>query len=355
MSEGPREGSAPARAGRVTIVDVAHRAGVSKSTVSLVLSSSPLVADTTRERVNEAMDALGYVYHRGAASLRASSSDFVGMIRGDLTNPFFAELAVGIEEALYRRGFTPILANTNEDPERQAQVLRAMREHNVAGVIMSPARGVDAWTVAKQWPAHLPAVITMRRLIGSPLPYIGPDNRRGERIAVEHLLKLGHRRIAFLGGDARMTTQQERVAGWRDALGGWGLAVDESLLFEAPPTSEGGRQSVERALALAPPPTAFACYNDIVAMGATRELGRRGFVVGRDAAVVGFDDIAAADYNAPPLTTISADTRELGARCAESLLGLIKGEDPAGLSYAGDSRLVVRESCGARWQTRRAS
>lgn len=355
MSEGPREGSGPARAGQVTIVDVARHAGVSKSTVSLVLSTSPLVADATRGRVKDAMDALGYVYHRGAASLRASSSDFVGMIMGDLTNPFFAELAVGIEDALYRRGFTPILANTNEDSERQAQVLRSMREHHVAGVIMSPARGVDASTVARQWPSPLPAVITMRRLIGSPLPYIGPDNKKGERSAVEHLLKLGHRRIAFLGGDAEMTTQQERVAGWREALGHWGLAVDETLVFEAPPTSEGGRIAVARALDLTPAPTAFACYNDIVAMGATRELGLRGLVVGRDVAVVGFDDIAAADYNSPPLTTVSADTRDLGARCAESLLDLIRGEDPAGLSYAGNTRLVVRESCGAKNQTRRAS
>ncbi len=211
----------------MTIVDVARHAGVSKSTVSLVLSGSELVAEPTRERVTRAMRALGYVYHRGAASLRAASSDFVGMVISDLTNPFFAELAVGIEDALYKLGFTPILANTNENPERQAQVLRSLREHNVAGIIMSPARGTDAWTLAQQWPQAIPAVITMRRMIGSPLPYVGPDNRKGARDAVEHLLRLGHRRIAFLGGDGRMTTQQERVGGWRDALNGWGLAADE--------------------------------------------------------------------------------------------------------------------------------
>ena len=135
------------RPGRVTIVDVARNAGVSKSTVSLVLSGSPLVAEATRERVTRAMRTLGYVYHRGAASLRAASSDFVGMVINDLTNPFFAELAVGIEDALYKLGFTPILANTNENPERQAQVLRSLREHGVAGIIISPARGTDGWTL----------------------------------------------------------------------------------------------------------------------------------------------------------------------------------------------------------------
>ncbi len=140
MPSAPRGDSAD-RVGRVTIVDVARRAGVSKSTVSLVLSGSELVAEATKLRVNEAMGALGYVYHRGAASLRAASSDLVGMVMGDLSNPFFAELTAGIEDALFQRGFTPILANTSEDTTRQAQVLRAMREHNVAGIIMSPARG----------------------------------------------------------------------------------------------------------------------------------------------------------------------------------------------------------------------
>lgn len=343
------------RGGRVTIVDVARRAGVSKSTVSLVLSGSELVAEKTRERVNKAMQALGYVYHRGAASLRAASSDFVGMVMGDLTNPFFAELAVGIEDALYHLGFTPILANSNEDPARQAQVLRSLREHNVAGLIMSPARGCDAWTLAQQWPATIPAVITMRRMIGSPLPYIGPDNRKGAREAVEHLIRLGHRRIGFIGADATMSTQQERVSGWRDALSGEGLVADESLIIESAPTRLGGREAIAAALALPKPPTAVMCYNDIVAMGATRELRARGITPGRDFAVVGFDDIAEAEHNAPPLTTVNADTREMGRRCAESLLGLIRHEDPAGLSYAGEARLVVRESCGAPYKTRKAS
>jgi LacI family transcriptional regulator len=347
-----RRGDAAVRVGRVTIIDVARRAGVSKSTVSLVLSGSELVAEATKARVNEAMQALGYVYHRGAASLRGASSDLVGMIMGDLNNPFFAELTAGIEDALFQRGFTPILANTSEDTARQAQVLRAMREHNVAGIIMSPARGTDTWTLAQQWPSHIPAVITMRRMIGSSLPYIGPDNQKGERAAVEHLLKLGHRRIAFIGGHENMTTQRERVAGWRAALNGWGLAADESLIFEVPPRRDGGRIAIERAFDSPQPPTAFACYNDVVAMGATRALALRGIVVGRDIAVVGFDDIADAEHNAPPLTTVSADTREMGMRCAEGLLGLIRREDPASLSFAGDARLIVRESCGAKFQGR---
>lgn len=343
------------RPGRVTIVDVARQADVSKSTVSLVLSGSGAVAPKTRARVRSAMEALGYVYHRGAASLRAASSDLVGLVISDLTNPFFAELATGIEDALYRFGFTPILANTNEDPERQAQVLRSLREHHVAGIIISPARGVDAWTLAREWPESMPAVVTTRRLVGSPLPFVGPDNARGTRLAVEHLLRLGHRRIAFLGGDRSMITQQERSGGWRDALNAAGLAADAGLVVEAQPTRAGGRIALANALALPRPPTAALCYNDMVAIGAARELSVRGLVPGRDFAIVGFDDIAEAEYNAPPLTTVSADTGEMGRRCAASLLGLIRREDPAGLSFAGEPRLIVRESCGANLKHRMAS
>ncbi len=355
MSKSADNDKLGARQGRVTIVDVARSAGVSKSTVSLVLCNSSLVAEATRERVARAMKALGYVYHRGAASLRAASSDLVGMVISDLTNPFFAELAVGIEDALYKLNFTPILANTNENPERQAQVLRSLREHNVAGIIICPARGTDAWTFAQQWPKSIPAVITTRRMTGSPLPYVGPDNRKGAREAVEHLLRLGHRRVGFIGGDGSMTTQRDRAAGWRDALNAAGHAADEALIFESPPTRDGGRQAIERALALPHPPSAVVCYNDIVAMGATHALSERGLLAGRDMAIVGFDDIAEAAHNAPPLTTVSADTREMGLRCAESLLGLIRGDDPTGLSFAGATRLVVRESCGAGRRDRRAS
>jgi LacI family transcriptional regulator, galactose operon repressor len=338
-----------------TMIDIARAAGVSKSTVSLVLKGSDLVKADTRARVETAIDRLGYVYNRGAANLRASSSSFVGMVISDLTNPFFAELAVGIESALYALGFVPILANTNEDVERQAYVLRSLREHSVAGIIMSPARGTNAWTLANQLPPTMPTIITMRRIAGGPFPYIGPDNRAGSREAVAHLLRLGHRRVAYLGGDEKITTQQERAAGWQDALAAAGIPYEEGLMFPAPPTRAGGRDALERALSSPRPPTAVFCYNDIVAMGATRALSMRGMTPGRDMAVVGFDDIAEAEHNAPPLTTVNGDTRELGARCADSLIRLIRGEDPAGLSFAGRARLIVRESCGAPRFERKAS
>jgi LacI family transcriptional regulator len=343
----PRTGS-----GRpVTIVDIARAAGVSKSTVSLVLKGSSLVKAETRQSVEQVIQQFGYVYNRGAANLRTARSHFVGMVISDLTNPFFAELAVGIEDGLYKLGFVPILANTNEDPERQAQVLRSMREHGVAGIVMSPARGTDAKALEALSAGSMPMVITMRRILGAPVPYVGPDNFSGARRAVEHLVGLGHRRIGFVGGDATMTTQQERIGGWRDALAKAGLPSHDTLVFETAPTRDGGKAGLVAALAARTPPTAVLCYNDIVAMGVTRGLAQHGLKPGVDMAVIGFDDIAEAEHNAPPLTTINAETRELGARAAQSLLGVIDGQDPATMSYIGASRLVVRESCGAAYRS----
>ena len=335
----------PVRA--TTIVDIARAAGVSKSTVSLVLKESPLVKSETRDRVERSIEQLGYVYNRSAASLRTAKSRFVGMVISDLMNPFFTELAVGIEDGLHNLGLVPILANTNEDRDRQGRVLQSLREHGVAGIIMSPARGTDVWSLSEVMSRSIPLVLTMRRIEGSTLPYIGPDNRTGSQRSVEHLIGLGHRSIAFIGGDASMTTQRERVSGYRDALIAAGLPYDEALVFDSMPNRAGGAEAIAKALVSPLRPTAAVSYNDIVAMGATRALGLRGVRVGIDFAVVGFDDIVEAEHNAPPLTTVNADTRIMGARAARSLLGLIDGADPDSMSYIGETRLVVRESCGA--------
>ena len=155
------------------------------------------------------------------------------MVISDLMNPFFTELSVGIEDALYKLGYIPILANTNEDRDRQAEVLQSLREHGVAGIIMSPARGTDALSLSEFSPRSIPMVLTMRRVDGSPLPYVGPDNVTGSLPGRRASDRLGHRRIAFLGGDGSMTTQKERLAGYRDALQAAGLPFDDGLVFEA--------------------------------------------------------------------------------------------------------------------------
>src|SRR5919112_1056761 len=211
---------------RTTIVDIAQKAGVSKSTVSLVVSGSPLVRAETRVRVEAAMDELGYVYNRGAASLRKSRSNIVGMVINDLMNPFFAELAVGIERALQGSDYIPFMANTGENPVRQAQVFRSMREHGATGIIVCPAIGTDVDALQEMTSAGVPVVLAMRRVPGAEVSAVVPDNRAGGARAAEHLLRLGHRRFAFLGGFSRMSAFRERSKGFLDAVERAGMATE---------------------------------------------------------------------------------------------------------------------------------
>ena len=332
---------------RVTIIDIAKRAEVSKSTVSLVISGSPLVKAETRRRVRAAIDELGYVYNRGAANLRSARSDLIGMVINDLTNPFFAELAVGIEGALHGSDYIPVVANTGENLVRQAQVFRTMREHNAAGVILCPAGGTDAAALAEIAAVGIPIVLAMRRVPGAQVSLVAPNNRDGAMRAVEHLVRLGHRRLVFLGGVASMSAFGERAGGFAEGLERAGLALEPDSLIEAPPTKAGGAAAIARALALPRQPTAALCFNDIVAIGAVHGLSRHGLKAGEGFAVIGFDDIAEAAQMAPPLTTVAVDAGGLGERAARMLLRQIDSGAPRVETYIGEARLIVRESCGA--------
>src|SRR3954465_16079546 len=166
---------------RVTVIDIAKAAGVSKSTVSLVLQGSPLVRPETRGRIVEAMSRLGYVYNRGAANLRRNLTDVVGMVINDMTNPFFAELAVGIERGLHSAGFVPFLANTGESPARQAQVMKTMREHGACGFILCPSIGTNSDFIQEVESWKLPVLTVMRRLPGTQIKSVTPDNTAGAR------------------------------------------------------------------------------------------------------------------------------------------------------------------------------
>ena len=343
----------PGGRSRVTIIDVAEAAGVSKSTVSLVLQGSPLVRPATQEKVRATIRGLGYVYNRGAANLRRATSNVVGMLINDLTNPFYAELAVGIERVFQSAGYVPLIANTAESVIRQAEVLKSIREQGVAGLIISAARGTPAAAIRDFTQAGIPVVLVMRGVAGARAAAVVPDNRRGAREAVEHLANLGHRRIAFAGGFTDTLVHEERIAGYRDALAAAGLPADEALVIEVPPNRDGGIAAVPRCLALADPPTAVMCFNDAVGFGVCLGLKQRGLEPGRDVAVVGFDDIAEARHATPALTTVAVDSFGLGARAAQLMLRLIQRGEPSAETDIGAVHLVVRDSCGARRQSRR--
>ncbi|WP_168880046.1 LacI family DNA-binding transcriptional regulator [Rhizobium sp. P28RR-XV] len=335
--------------GRVTVIDIAKAAGVSKSTVSLVLQGSPLVNDGTRAKVNAVMRELGYVYNRGAANLRqsGSKSKIIGVVVNDLTNGFFAELAVGVDMVVQSAGFVQFLSNTSENLDRQREVIASMREHGISGLILSPARATEAADLKPLIAAGIPVVVAVRNVPGAKASSVVSDNREGVVVGVEHLVSLGHRRIAFLGGFRDTAVFDERLAGYRAATAACGLDADEDLIVDSPPSRAGGAEAIERALSIGNRPTAAVCFNDAVAFGVCDGLRARKLEPGRDFAVVGFDDVIEAKTAVPALTTISVDPQGIGRRAAQLLLKQISAGKAEAEAIVSSVRLVVRETCGA--------
>ncbi len=332
--------------GKATILDIAREAGVSKSTVSLVLQGSSAIRPETAARVRKAIERVGYVYNRGAANLRRARTNFVGMVINDLTNPFFAELAVGMERVFQSAGIVPFIANTAENPVRQEEVLRSLMEQGVAGLIASPAHGTPSDAFSKFRAAGIPVVFAMRRLADSRIPVVAPDNRRGARMATEHLIARGHSRIAFLGGFPDMVVCQDRLGGYCEALAAAGLPQDDLLVSFGDTNRRGGIAALEAVIGQVGPPTAAVCFNDAVAFGAMIALRKRGLEPGRDFAVVGFDDVTEAQHYVPALTSVAVDTPWLGERAAHTVLNMIRNGSTRAEDHIGAINLVVRESCG---------
>lgn len=310
---------------RVTLNDIAHACGVSRATVSLVLRGSPLVHPDTRGRVEAEMRRQGYVYNRAAANLRQRVSSAVALVINDLSNPFFAEFAAGVDEALGAKGYVTLLGSGNESPARQRQVLGSLMEHQPAGIILSPAENSTAADVELAIGPHMPLLVFNRELAGAAdtaldYDFLGLDNRAGARLATERLLALGHRHIAFYGGHAGSSSCRERRLGYQQALREGGIEPDPGWMIETAPTRLEGNAHVHALFAQAQAPSAAVCYNDAVALGLMQGLVRAGRRPGVDFAVTGFDDIPEAAVGIPPLTTVSTAPRERGRQAAELLL-----------------------------------
>jgi len=308
---------------RPTIIDVASRAGVSKSTVSLVLQNSPLVRTETRADVRRAMADLGYVYNRSAAQLRQSNTGLIGLVINDLRNPFFTEFATSVQMALSAKGFATVLANTDEDPALQAQVVSAMLEHGVAALILSPAYGAVDATFDAIARANVPTMQVLRRAVPdvARFPFSVPDYLTGSQMATDHLLAAGVRRIAFLGGLAGREVTQQRMSGYLAALARVGM---EPLHLPGRPTRAFGREAALHLTAEHPDVDAVLCFSDLVALGLLSGCAQTGRRLGVDLKVVGFDDIEECAQVWPGLTSVRCDIAGFGRGVAETVLGWLE-------------------------------
>jgi LacI family transcriptional regulator len=293
------------------------------------------------------MDSLGYVYDRAAANLRTRSTSTVGLVVCEITNPFYAELTAGIDDALDRAGWVAFLANTAESPIRQDRFIARMREQRVDGLLLTPAEGSDPDLIDRIQHAGIPVVQMLRRLGMKNSDRVSANFRLGMTLAAEHLIRLGHRRIAFVGGGRRASPARDRAAGYRETLARYGLPIGP--IVNCLPTREEGARAIDQLLqGRGSDPTAVVCYNDICAFGVMLGLADRGLIAGRDCAVIGFDDIAEAALYRPALTTIAIDARRIGEEAASLLLRRIKMPKGPPESIILPPKLIIRASCGGK-------
>ncbi|UMP00111.1 LacI family DNA-binding transcriptional regulator [Amycolatopsis sp. EV170708-02-1] len=328
---------------RVTLRDVAARAGVSRATASLVLRGTGRVSDETRQRVMDTMAELGYVYDRVAASLRTQRAPFVGVVITNITNPFFGELFKGLEAALLESGFMPLVASTSDDPKRQDEVLTMLREHQVAGLAVVPATGSDSVLLDRLTTWGIGHILMTRYLKDGHATYIGADDVRGGQLAGEHLVGHGCRKLAYIGGPVTMVSRHDRLTGLRQAAADAGLHEADVIDLPGETSGPGGLSLGRRLLELDELPDGILCHSDNVAFGLSRALHDQGMA---DLPVIGYDNISSAALWQPPLTTVDTHAHALGRQAAEILLQRM--ELPAAPSVVTwtQPELVVRRSCG---------
>jgi LacI family transcriptional regulator len=303
------------------------------------------VAESTRIKVRGTLEELGYVYNRSAASMRAARSKTVGLLIPGLSNPFFAELAAGVDQILDEAGLALFLSDSNESVAKQERAILRMREHGADGIIVCPAVGTPKDLISRLNAWKFPIVQALRHV--SPQgDYVSADYEIGMDRATEHLIRLGHRRIAFVGGEHMHSAYRERRNGFVACMHRHGLSADR--IVKTPLTRQAGMDAIAMLLEQDEPATAVFCFNDVVAFGILLGLSDRGLKAGADLAVVGFDDVMEASLSRPLLTTVATMPNQIGRDAARLLVRRIADPHGPPEQVILPTRLVVRESCGAQ-------
>lgn len=328
---------------------VAHEAGVSPATVSRVLNNSANVSADTRARVEKAIRILRYQPNRVARRLRTQdrSSKLIGLVVPDIQNPFYVEVVRGVEDRAYANHYAVLMCNFAQDEAKERLYLDIMRSESVDGLIVAPAHQRDR-KVVDLARSGLPIVCVDRGLKGVDVDVVVVDNRRGAREAVEHLLEIGHRRIAYVAGLPQIPSTMERLEGYEDALAARGIEKDEALVRYGDSKHESGRRLTRELLDLADPPSALFTGNNLITLGALETIHGRGLRIPEDVAIVGFDDMYWSISLNPPLTAVAQPGHEIGRRAADMLFERIAEPDRPCAKVVLKTTLMVRRSCGAK-------
>ncbi|WP_190823579.1 LacI family DNA-binding transcriptional regulator [Saccharopolyspora pogona] len=336
----------PQQRARLRLIDVAERAGVSIAAASRALSGSAGVSDAIAERVREVAAQMGYVANVHARTLAGGASTSVGLLVHEIGDPYFTEIASGVLRVGAQQGLTVQICHTGRDPENELVQVRTLIANRVRAIIIAGSGFVDARTQAAvkqdlqafQETGGRVAVIG-RHHFGTDA--VLPDNTAGGRSITEHVLSLGHRRIAFVAGPRILTTVADRLAGAAQALEAAGLPIEDIPVIEEAFTRDGGTQAMQRVLDDHPDVTAVIALNDDMAIGVLAALRARGMAVPKDISVAGFDDVAVAEHLSPALTTVRLPMAEMGE---QALLLALKQPSARPRRRTTTHSLVVRES-----------
>lgn len=326
---------------KITVFDVASEAGVSKSSVSLVLTGSSKVSEKTRNKVNAAIQKTGYVYNRDAAALRNKKSNLVAIVINDLTNPYSAQLAVALEQQVNAIGMFSMLVNSNEDVERQTQLVQRLREYNVDAFIICPAPNTSAEWLNDLIKQNITVLGIMREIDGAKITTVMPDNIKGTELATKHLLSKGYQSIGFLGGNSDISDYHERLQGFTHVIQRSEMTFHQTLCIQSKTTRNGGRLAMQKLLNLSPDVEAIVCFSDVVAFGAIEHMRSVGKSPGNDIAIIGFDDLDDARLMTPSLTTVRVEAREIAE---EVCLALTSASPQSTDKKIVDVNLILRES-----------
>lgn len=327
-----------------TMTDVARRAGVSVATVSHVLNGTRVVRPATQDAVRAAMEELGYTHNTLARSLVTSRTNSIGLAVSAISNPYFTEIFQGVEAGALENGYSLLIADPHDEPERELAAVKLLHERRVDGLIVAPSAEPTA-LLDYIGRAQVPTVF-IDRLVGDTYDQVCAENEAPMSQLVTHLAELGHTRIALIAGLPGLSTTSERIAGYRTGLEQAGLAYAPELVIGGNSQPEGAEQATHRLLALPQRPTALVTANNAMTIGALQALRTSRLTVPDQMALACFDDFSWSDLFEPRLTAISQPSRDIGTAAVRLLLDRLAAPDSAPRTLRRPCAFVHRTSCG---------
>lgn len=335
---------------KANIKDVAKRAGVSVTTVSMALSDKGRISPETIQKVNQAVQELGYIKNRTASNLRSKQSLLIGLILRDISDPYYAEIAAGLSEVLEEKGYMLFLTQSGKSQEKFDQCIETMVAQDVGGIVFCPIRDVGVPHIERIQNLALPIVCVARAKVGQQIDFVGPDNMQAAKIATEYLIQQGHRQIAYVGGQSDSLSRAERLGGYCSTLMQFGLPFKPEWVVECDKSQTAAAEAVNTLINKHPKITAILCHYSSTAFGAVYGVHRSNRSVGKDnyigqqIAIIGFDDVPEAELIHPSLTFVSSPIREIGRQAGYRLIHQINNKNSHPQSLILTPELITRDS-----------